>query len=286
MALAGLVDPDAYARDPALKSRIQVVPFGMPSEPPPPPEPGLLPEGRVLVWGSGLWNWLDPLTPMRALEHLPGDVRLVFMGTRRPGLVTSPQDAYADLVREQAERMGLLGERVHFNEGWVPYAERGRWLTGAALGVSAQPDHLEARFAHRTRLLDYLWAGLPVVTTGGDVLSEMIGSRGLGRAVPPADPERFAAACSELLEDDGERQAARDRIAEVAPSLRWEEVARPLVEWCAEPPPPRPRRRAFLARANARQYRHALADSMARDGPRTAIARVLRRIGRSLPSRG
>jgi hypothetical protein len=42
------------------------------------------------------------------------------------------------------------------------------------IGVSAHPAHLETRFAFRTRMLDYLWAGLPIVSTEG----EQTGSEG------------------------------------------------------------------------------------------------------------
>ena len=35
MALHGLIDVDAYARDPTLRSRVMVVPFGLPGDPPP-----------------------------------------------------------------------------------------------------------------------------------------------------------------------------------------------------------------------------------------------------------
>ena len=58
-----------------------------------------------------------------------------------------------------------LDHTVFFNDGWVPYAERGAWLAEADIGVSAHFDDIETRFAFRTRLLDYLWAGLPIVTT-------------------------------------------------------------------------------------------------------------------------
>ena len=36
------------------------------------------------------------------------------------------------------------------------------------------------RFAFRTRVLDYLWAGLPIATTSGDVFGELIERERLG----------------------------------------------------------------------------------------------------------
>ena len=89
---------------------------------------------------------------------------------------------------------------MRFNDGWVPYEERGAWLLQADCAVAAHRDHLETRFSHRTRLLDCLWAGLPIVCTRGDELAERIARDGLGEAVPPADPAALAAALARVLD--------------------------------------------------------------------------------------
>jgi hypothetical protein len=49
---------------------------------------------------------------------------------------------------------------VVFHEQWVPYDERVDWLTDADIGVSLHRHHLETELSFRTRVLDYLWAGL------------------------------------------------------------------------------------------------------------------------------
>ena len=55
-------------------------------------------------------------------------------------------------------------------------------------------DHLETRFSFRTRMLDYLWATLPIVCTRGDHFAELVEREGLGLTVPYGDPEALAAA--------------------------------------------------------------------------------------------
>jgi glycosyltransferase involved in cell wall biosynthesis len=297
MAVHGLVDLDAYRRDPTLRSVIDVVPFGVPDAPPPERSaepvlkgawPGIAPDDRVLLWAGGIWGWLDAATPIRAvkqLEQASGPAtHLVFMGTGRPGLESTGQGAYAEQARELAHREGLEGRLVHFKEGWVPYAERARWLAEADLGVSAHLDHLEARFSFRTRILDYLWAGLPVVTSSGDALGDLVEREGLGRAVPPGDPEAFAAACSELLDDGDARRRARERIAAVAPSLRWNEVTRPLADWCEAAPalPRREVRRGVVRRALRAQYVRTAAETARTKGPLAALRQVGRRVRRAL----
>ena len=106
-------------------------------------------------------NWLDPLTPIRAVAELAKqreDIRLVFLGVRHPS-PRIPEMAMAQAAVDP--RQLRVDSKVHFNYDWVPYAERARFLLDADLGVSAHFDTVETRFAFRTRLLDYFWVHLP-----------------------------------------------------------------------------------------------------------------------------
>ena len=287
LALNGLITLDRYRADPSLRSLIDVVPFGLPAEPPRPAAApvlkgawaGIGPDDRVLLWGGGIWNWLDAITCIDAvarLDDLDPPVHLVFQGLERPGL--EPVDAISGTPRAlaHAEALGLLGKRVHVNHDWVPYAERGAWLLEADLGVSAHHDHLEARFSFRTRVLDYLWAGLPYVGTAGDALADLVERRGLGRTVPPEDPDAFAAACRALLTDRAEWDAAAERIAELRPTLTWAEAVKPLARFCAHPQRREPRR-ARIAALTAAQYPPMIPETLDRHGP-TELARKAGRL--------
>ena len=155
---------------------------------------------------------------------------------------------------------------MHFNHDWVPYEQRGAWLLEADLGVSAHPAHLETRFAYRTRIADYLWAGLPVVTSAGDVLGDHVATRGLGRAVPPGDDLAFAHACTELLADPG---PARVAVAAAADELRWDRVVQPLLDFChsgAKRAHDRHRARAIRS-ATIGQYAPIALETLSTDGP-------------------
>ena len=97
-------------------------------------------------------------------EYRRPQVRLFFMGLRHPNPLVDEM-RMATRARGLADQLGLTGTHIFFNEGWVPYEQRGDYLLEADLGVSAHFDDLESRFAFRTRLLDCFWASLPVVTT-------------------------------------------------------------------------------------------------------------------------
>lgn len=243
MAALGRVNPYTHRDDPSLRRLIDVVPFGLPAEPPRHERqvlkgvhPGISAQDKVLLWGGGIWNWLDAPTLIRAMSHLfekRPDIKLFFMGTQRPNLQTDKMQAVARAI-SLSQELGLLERTVLFND-WVPYDERANYLLEADVGVSLHKDHLETRFSFRTRFLDYLWAVLPILATRGDVLSEQIASQGLGRVVEPGDVAGVVEAILDLVDTPDRRQVYRPRFEQAAAAYRWETVARPLVEFCLAP---------------------------------------------------
>lgn len=237
LAALGRIEPDTYAADPTLRTLIDVVPFGLPAEPPVSDRralkgvvPGIRESDRVLLWGGGIWNWFDPLTLIRAVHELArrrDDVKLFFLGARRPNPVV-PEMKMMNTAVELARELGVFETHVFFNFEWVPYAERTGYLLDADIGVSSHFDNLETRFAFRTRILDYLWAGLPTVTTEGDVLAELVREEKLGRTIGYEDVPGWVDAIEALLDAGEELAEIRANIARVRSTYEWPTVARRL----------------------------------------------------------
>ena len=243
LSAIGRVNPYTHADDPTLRRLIEVVPFGLPSQPPHHTRqvlkgvyPGINADDKVLLWGGGLWDWLDTPTLLRAMAHLAGrrpGVKLFFMGVKH----LNPRESQRRGTRETlalADKLGLTGRTVFFND-WVAYEDRANYLLEADVGVSLHRDHLESRFSFRTRFLDNLWAGLPLIASRGDVLGQEIERRGLGRLVEPGDVDGLVEAVLSLVDTPNLRQIYRPRFEQVAAAYRWEVVTRPLVEFCAAP---------------------------------------------------
>jgi glycosyltransferase involved in cell wall biosynthesis len=295
---AGLIEPAIYSEDPTCRSVVDVVPFGVPEDAPNTDGavlkgvmPGVGDRDRVVVWGGGVWDWLDPITAVKAVEIAATRIerlKLFFMGTGRPpeGEASSfpTMHAGSELERYVAEH-GLEGELVVLNRDWIPYRDRGAYLLEADLGVSTHVDHLEARYAFRTRVLDYLWAGLPVVATEGDVLADLIAAKGLGRTAPPGVPEALAEGIVALLADDGEYRATAGRVAAMAPSLRWSRAVEPLLAFCERPPATRSSASIARAKSLIRRSRRLKRSLIFRERgfggyAREATAALRRRAGR------
>ncbi len=276
----GRVNPVTYDQDPELRSLIDVVPFGMPSEPPVARErrlrgvlPGIGPEDRIVLWGGGIWNWFDPLTLITAVGRLTerrDDVRLVFMGTRTPSPFVQGM-AMAVRAEELARELGLLGRHVFFNRGWVAYDERADYLLEADVGASCHLEHIETRFAFRTRLLDYIWAGLPMLVTEGDVLARLVERESLGVAIPAEDVDATAQALDTLLDEPGGRDGYRESFDRVRATMTWQRAVLPLVRFLEEP-----RRAADMPASSVEAV--TLTPTEPRDLPRRAME-VLREGG-------
>ncbi|HEY5334968.1 MAG TPA: glycosyltransferase family 4 protein, partial [Mycobacteriales bacterium] len=244
LAAAGRLNPDTYDGDEALRGFIAEVPFGVsPTSLSTAPGaikgvvPGIGPDDEVILWGGGIYNWFDPLTLIRAValvHDVRPQVRLYFLGTRHPNPAV-PEMAMAASAVALAERLGLVGSVVFFNEGWVPYEHRSRWLADADIGISCHFEHLETAYSFRTRMLDYLWAGLPIVATDGDVFADLIRARGLGAVVAPEDVDGLTTALIALLGDSTRLAACREQVALLAAEMRWERLAEPLLEFCRRP---------------------------------------------------
>ncbi|MGH7876986.1 MAG: glycosyltransferase, partial [Candidatus Dormibacteraceae bacterium] len=135
-----------------------------------------------------------------------------------------------------ARDLGVLGRGVIFGTDWVPYADRGQMLLEADLGVSLHRDDVETRYSFRTRVLDYLWAGLPVLTTAGDSMADLVMAHDLGEVVGYGDVNSVVRALLRLADPD-RRASCSERVRALAPSFNWAEVVRPLVDYCLDPRP-------------------------------------------------
>lgn len=246
LSALGRLNPATYVADPTFESLIRVVPFGLDPQPPVQRRhaikgvvPGISEGDTVLIWGGGIYNWFDPVTLIEAMGLLTEthpEIKLFFLSARHFNPDVPEMKALADAV-ETAERLGLVGRSVFFNDSWVEYETRADYLLDADLGVSTHMWHAETRFSFRTRILDYLWAGLPIVSTEGDVFADLVRRRDLGAVVPVQDARAAADAIVGLLEDPERLERIRHNIDAVRAEFTWERVLEPLVAFCADPTP-------------------------------------------------
>jgi glycosyltransferase involved in cell wall biosynthesis len=153
-------------------------------------------------------------------------VSVVVPTASRPGGSAASFTA-ADL-QAAAQRHGLVSPQVVALERWVPYAERHRILNRSTLVTVLHRSSDEAALSFRTRALDGVWAGVPLLLSEGGEVARLAREHGWGAVIPPGDVAAVAAAMELSL---GERSQVRSRAALAAgrDRWRWSRVVEPLV---------------------------------------------------------
>jgi len=237
LTACGRINPYTFKDDTSLRSLIDVVGIGYPDRSPihHPFLKGIHPafpaDSKIVLWGGGIWDWLDPLSLIKAwpqvLSRYP-QARLVFPGTHHPN-ANVPHHKMAATAETLAGEIGQK-ERTVFFFDWLPYEDYEALLCEADIGVSLHPMHVETRYSIRTRLISYFWAHLPVLVSDGDVTSEWVRQYQLGVVVPPMDVGAVANGLMALLE------TAKDNwqpaYAQLAQYFAWSHVVEPLIRYC------------------------------------------------------
>ena len=243
MAAWNVIDPTEYDKDPELKNHTAIVPFGISNEDPTTTSNpfltnfvGIQKDDPILLWGGGVYDWFDPLTLIEAInkvkETIP-NIRLVFMGGKHPN-PDVPVNKIVQKAIDLATSYSLLNKNVFFNDQWVDYNQRHNYLFNATIGVSTHYKSLETQFSFRTRILDYLWAGLPIITTEGDYFADVVREEKCGEVVSQRNTQELASAIIKLL-DKSNLENARKNSLRLRENFRWNKVLKPVLEYCANP---------------------------------------------------
>lgn len=237
------ISPSAYDLNPSWKDNIAIVPFGLPAIPPMKQGMGprelfnLKQSDKIVLWGGGIWDWFDPLTLIKAIHCISQkrkDIHLVFMAACMPG-GTSDEMTMSAQAYQLAKGLDILDKHVFFHGTWIPYEQRTAFLLEADIGISTHFNHLETRYAFRTRLLDYIWAGLPIINTEGDSFSRLIVEKGVGLTVPYEDVEALANAILYLFNHADVSARMKDNLKTLSKEFYWDKVTEPLEKIITSP---------------------------------------------------
>jgi GT2 family glycosyltransferase/glycosyltransferase involved in cell wall biosynthesis len=237
---SGAFDISAYQADPALDRLFVEAPFGVSPGTPSTARgwKGVLPGiGRddVVVLFGGIYDWYDPdllLDAAVTLRQAHPNLRILF--STNPNPETTPQHRL-ERARGQALAAGLLDTTVFFVP-WFPYRDRAAYLNDVDVAACLHRPSLETAVSLRTRVLDYMCAGVPVVATAGGDTAAMIDAAGAGILVPAGDANTLARELDALLRAPHERArlGAAGR-AWVSRERTWSRMLAPLVRYCANP---------------------------------------------------
>jgi glycosyltransferase involved in cell wall biosynthesis len=224
----GRLNPIVYQADATAASLVAVVPFGVQ-----PPRPATEKSDNPALLFGGIYDWYEPILAIDAAAIAAREVSgLSLTFNLHPNPELTPQDAAAAAMAHVRQR-GLDG-MVRF-EPWTAYQDRAAFMDRFGLALLTFHPSIETDLSMRTRIFDYLWGGLPVITSPASGTDEILERYGAGIIVRSSSPEDFARSIVNLLGDRQRREAMRDGARRFATDYQWDRVARPLLDFCRNP---------------------------------------------------
>lgn len=192
-----------------------------------------VPEDAFLILYSGGYNtWTDVDTLFKALERVFSlEPRAHFASTG--GTIYGHDDftyrRFESLIAESTHRA-----RYHLC-GWLEAQDLINLYLESDVAVNVDRFAYETLLGSRTRILDWLRAGLPCVSSDLTELAQSVAAYGAGFTYPQGDAEALAErllACAQPEHNAHMRQRARRLLAE---RYTYQATSAELLTWAAQP---------------------------------------------------
>ena len=169
-----------------------------------------------------------------------GDISMAGRGIPERYRHAKAREAFA-----AAKECGVLDRNVFFVFDRVPADDVQNFLLEADVGVATYPDSLETRLTIGTRMFDFVWAELPILTSSSPLLEEFVTRNGIGLTAKCGNLVGLAEAIRRLASDGELRRACKENLRNLRSTMTWDVLTEPLVEYCRNfRQYPRPRKAA------------------------------------------
>jgi glycosyltransferase involved in cell wall biosynthesis len=193
----------------------------------------VVPDDAFIIFYSGGYNtWTDVDTLFAALEQtLVQYPKVYFVSTG--GKIEGHDDLtyarFQTMIRTSAHR------DHYFLQGWVPTEALPSYYLESDLAVNVDKRSYEAMLGSRTRVLDWLRAGLPCVLSSLPELADAVADAGAGLSYVPGDVDDLVARLRYCLDNPDALAHMRQCAHQLISTFSYEATTRELVKWLAAP---------------------------------------------------
>jgi len=178
----------------------------------------------VIVNSGGIWSWTDfnsfLLGFIKAVRYGNKNLKLYIMGKKQKDNFSEDNIKYIKELNKILEKnKDLINKNIFVNE-WSPIEKINKFVGGADIGINVNKDTLENMFSSRVRVTDYIKAGIPIISTYGDEMSEFFKENNIGWQVKPGDIEGYFNILKDLTYN--EINIMRARIRKIRNNFKWE----------------------------------------------------------------
>ena len=229
MAQVGRINPITYGDE----DLIQIVPYGIYREKAVAkndPVSKLVKNKKAfkLLWFGGIYPWFDLTNLLEAVKNAnkTTPIELIMVG------VKNPFNQHPDFIKRYEEVMDYIknnnmDEIVHITD-WVKFEDRAEWYLGSDAVVLINNIGMENTLAWRTRLVDYVWADLPIVTNGGDPMSDILEANKAVYILPDLDAKTIEKEIIKISKDKETLKQVSANLSKVRRLFYWDKVTENL----------------------------------------------------------
>jgi glycosyltransferase involved in cell wall biosynthesis len=230
LSALGIVNPRSYRQD-----RILIVPFGIHETKPvitenPYAKLGITKDDFVVLWFGGLYPWFRVEELLGAIEDLSGvpKLKFVFVGGKNP---FNPNPDFARQYEKTvafAKEKKFIDKLVYFVD-WVDYETRVNWYKGADVVISLNQPGEENGLSWRTRVMDFVWGELAMITNGGDPLSEALLEHDSAIRLPSLSANALSDSIKQVYEKPAILKKVQERMIQQKQRYQWPGLLKPVV---------------------------------------------------------
>lgn len=186
---------------------------------------------KKLLWFGGIYPWFNMNTLIDSIAKINEStpVELVIVGANNP---TVDQTEFTKRYEEMISYLNASKAKAYVTlQDWVPFVERADWYLNADAVIMINEDGLESKYSWRTRAVDYVWGGLPILTNGIDGVSELLIKNDAAIKIPDTtNVKALSSFLNSTLVDAKLLKTTKEKLAEIKDSFTWNTSTQELSE--------------------------------------------------------
>jgi glycosyltransferase involved in cell wall biosynthesis len=194
---------------------------------------GISEEDFVVLWTGGYNTWTDVDTLFKGLENAISknrQIKFVSTGGEIPEQDMKTYPRFLEMIAGSKFRDNFV------MNGWIAGEDVPSYYFEADIGINIDKDIYEVRLGSKSRILDWMRAGLCVLSSNVCELTEIMQNEKAGYTFLPHDPQNLAEKILYLASDPAavKETAARGRQFGMV-NFNFDVTTKKLQEWAANP---------------------------------------------------
>jgi len=229
LSALGIINPRSYREE-----RVFIVPFGIHDTPAlasydPYKKLGIKDKDFKVLWFGGLYPWFRIEELLGAILELSKrkDIKFIFVGGKNPFNPSPDFFKQYEKAVSFAKEHRLTNNTVYFVD-WVDFDDRVNWYKNTDLVISLNNPGDENQFSWRTRVMDYVWGELAMLTNGGDPLSEDLVAAKAAVRLSELSAAAIVQSIEILHKDRPELARIISTVKGLKPNYYWHTITAPI----------------------------------------------------------